>query len=210
VISTVDVAVVAICLLLFIIVNLHNLLQYHAGFSSTLKNDEVEKSITIPLLFATFGTAVFFFESFLYIYLGLSNTSFPLASGTSATNLKLFSLLVMIAGYAIFIWSVLARGRYATTWQMPADHALVHWGPYRYVRHPSYLGYFLMFTSFFLLSQSILAMIPLTAIPGYLVITQREEEMLISKFGERYLQYQESVGRFLPKLSLRKSRRQYI
>lgn len=116
-------------------------------------------------------------------------------------------MLVMVLGYAIFIWSVIARGRYATSWQMPTDHKLVDWGPYRYARHPSYLGYFLMFMGFVLLWQNVLAIIPLVAIPAYVVITRREEEMLVAKFGKQYMQYQNNVGRFVPKLPSSKSSR---
>ena len=200
-ISTFDAAVVVGCLLLFIIINLHNLLLYHAGFSATSQSTEIEKPIVAPLLLAIMGTATFFFESFLYVLLGFSNQSFPLSSGMVQVNIESFGMLIMVFGYAIFLWSVLARGRYATSWQMPADHILVDWGPYRYVRHPSYLGYFLMFIGFLLLSQSMLALISFIAIPGYALITRREEELLVSKFGERYVRYQKSVGRFIPKFS---------
>jgi protein-S-isoprenylcysteine O-methyltransferase Ste14 len=116
--------------------------------------------------------------------------------------LEPFGLLFMILGYAIFIWSLLARGQYATSWQMPANHKLVDWGPYRYVRHPSYLGYFLMFIGFLLLWQNLLTLVPLAAIPGYILITRTEEEMLVAKFGERYKEYQKNVGRFLPRIRL--------
>ena len=206
IISTFNAVVVTGCLLLFIIVNLHNLLLYHAGFSATSQNGEVERPIATPLLLAIMGTAAFFFESLLYVFLGFSNRSFPLSSGMTQVNFELFGMFILVVGYAIFLWSVLARGRYATSWQMPPDHILVDWGPYRYVRHPSYLGYFLMFSGFFLLSQSMLALASLIAIPGYALITRREEEMLVSRFGERYVQYQKSVGRFLPKFSFKSAR----
>jgi protein-S-isoprenylcysteine O-methyltransferase Ste14 len=126
--------------------------------------------------------------------------------GTGQMDLLMpVGLLVMVVGYVIFIWSVLVRGRYAVSWQMPANHKLVERGPYRYVRHPSYLGYFLMFVGLLLLWQDALALIPLVGIPGYVLITRREEEMLVARFGERYVQYQKNVGRFFPKMSLRKS-----
>ena len=205
-ISTLDAAVVAGCLLLFSIVNLHNLLLYHAGFSATSQESDVERPIATSLLFATMGTAAFFLESLLYVFLGFSNMSFPLSSGMTQVNFELFGMLIMVVGYAIFLWSVLVRGRYATSWKMPPDHILVDWGPYRYVRHPSYLGYFLMFSGFFLLSQSMLALTSLIAIPGYALISRREEEMLVSRFGERYVKYQKSVGRFLPRFSFKSTR----
>jgi protein-S-isoprenylcysteine O-methyltransferase Ste14 len=120
--------------------------------------------------------------------------------------LEPFGSFIMVLGYAIFIWSVLARGPIATSWQMRADHRVVDWGPYRYVRHPSYLGYFLMFIGFLFMWQNIIALLPLVAIPGYVLITHREDEMLAAKFGEKYLRYKKRVGGFLPKMSRSKSR----
>ena len=211
-ISFADVSI-AICLFLFITINLDNLLRYHAGFSGEQEKFEVEKPIALPLLLAGIGTVVFFLESCLYVLFGFWNdlNSFNayLVFGTvPMIQLEFLGLLIMILGYAIFIWSVLARGRYATSWQMPADHKLVNWGPYSCVRHPSYLGYCLMFIGFALLWNNALALFPLIAIPGYVLIARREEEMLLARFGDTYVQYQKRVGRFLPKVTLKKTRRE--
>lgn len=203
-------AIVAVCLVLFIVVNLSNFLRYHTSRSATSVKPEIEKQIATPLFLAGSGTVAFFLESFLYLLLGYSMNLLLLVTSLDLDMLQTsllepFGLLVMVLGYAIFIWSVVARGRYATSWQMPADHKLVDWGPYRYVRHPSYLGYFLMFIGFLLLWQNALALIPLIAIPGYLLITRSEEKMLVAKFGNKYVQYQKHVGQFLPKLRSSKS-----
>jgi protein-S-isoprenylcysteine O-methyltransferase Ste14 len=115
--------------------------------------------------------------------------------------LELVGAPMMASGYAIFIWSVLARGQYATSWDMPEKQRLVDWGPYRYVRHSSYLGYFLMFVGFFIMSHNLSALIPFIAIPSYVLVTFREEEMLVKRFGEEYIQYKNRAGRFLPALS---------
>ena len=203
-------AIVAVCLVLFIAVNLSNFLRYHTSRSATSAKPEIEKRIATALFLAGAGTVAFFLDSLLYVLLGYSKDLFLLVTSlgfdTMQTSLlEPFGLFVMVLGYAFFIWSVVARGRYATSWQMPADHKLVDWGPYRYVRHPSYLGYFLMFIGFLMLWRNILALIPLIAIPGYVLITRSEEKMLVAKFGEKYVQYQKHVGRFLPKVRMGKS-----
>jgi len=108
---------------------------------------------------------------------------------------------VFAAGAALFSWSVIARGRYSVTWAMPVDQKLVTWGPYRYVRHPSYTGYFLMFAGLFLTWFNLLAAIPLLGIPGYYRISMREERMLALRFGDSYTRYQKKTGRFFPRLS---------
>jgi protein-S-isoprenylcysteine O-methyltransferase Ste14 len=200
--------IVAACLSLFAIVNLDNILRFHRIRSATSAEPEIEKRIAVPLLLAGTGTIAFFLESFLYLLLAFSE-GFRLPAfldfGANWVNvLAVFGSLVMVFGYGIFIWSVVARGQYATSWQMPTDQKLVDWGPYRYARHPSYLGYFLMFIGFLLMWQNALALIPLIAIPGYARITNREEEMLVTTFGTKYRKH---VGRFLPRISVRKQTR---
>lgn len=213
-ISFADISI-AICLFLFITINLDNLVRYHAGFSGGQERFEIEKPIALPLLLTGIGTGAFFLESCLRVILDFWNDlglfHAYLDFGTVLmVQLEFFGLLSMIFGYAIFIWSVLARGRYAMSWQMPADHKLVNWGPYRCVRHPSYLGYYLMFIGFALLWHNALALVPLIAIPGYVLIARREEEMLVARFGEAYVQYQKRVGRFLPKVALKKPLRELL
>ena len=157
-ISSTGVIIVAGGLSLFIVINLDNLLRYNTSRSATSARPEIEKRIAIPLLLAGIGTIAFFIESFLYVIIGYSEELRVRLSyfDIGIIRIGLFESsgsLVMVLGYAIFIWSVLVRGRYATSWQMPTDHKLVDWGPYRYVRHPSYLAYFLMFTGFLLMWQ---------------------------------------------------------
>jgi len=77
---------------------------------------------------------------------------------------------------------------------------LVTWGPFRYVRHPPYLGYFLMFFGFPLLVVCFIALIPLIAIPGYVQLTYHEERLLVKEFGNQYVKYQRKTGRFFPRL----------
>jgi len=203
-ISMFNAIIVAGCLLLFLLINLDNLMRYHKFRSTASSKPEVEKEIAFPLLLVGVGTIGFFLESFVYVILGYSihavtflSYGFGIVDGSPLESVGLF---VMVLGYAIFIWSVIARGPYATSWQMPVNHKLVDWGPYRYVRHPSYLGYFLMFTGFILLWHALIALVALVAIPGYVLITRREEEMLVAMFGRQYTQYQKNAGRFFPKM----------
>ncbi len=109
-------------------------------------------------------------------------------------------MLLEAAGYMIFLWSVLERGRYSVAWEMAEDHRLVTSGPYRYVRHPSYMAYFLLFFGLFFVSLNMLTLIPLIAIPGYVSITVYEEKLLKKRFGDKYVEYQKTTGRFFPKI----------
>ena len=56
-----------------------------------------------------------------------------------------------------------------------------------------------MFSGLLLTWLNLVALIPLVAIPGYAQIAVTEEEMLKQRFGNEYLMYMESTGRFIPK-----------
>jgi len=116
------------------------------------------------------------------------------------TCAQIVGLVLTGAGYFLFIWSVIARARYAVSWAMTENHRLVTWGPYRYVRHLSYLGYFLMFLGLFFTWPNFLTLFPLIAIPGYVRVTVEEERFLLLRFGDQFLEYQRRTGRFIPKL----------
>jgi protein-S-isoprenylcysteine O-methyltransferase Ste14 len=113
--------------------------------------------------------------------------------------MQIFGSVLTLAGYFVFLWSVIVRGKYAVSWEMPENQKLVTWGPYSRVRHPSYLGYFLMFFGFLFLWPSMFTLIPLFSIPGYYLVTLKEERLLIKRFGKEYLKYQKRTGRFIPK-----------
>ncbi len=190
----------------FFVINAHNVVKGSRERRGAKVYAELEKPSGVPIALAVLGTLAFFCESVLLIYLGFSDFSpYTIARSLQLTfpydaPAQSVGVLVLGAGFLIFIWSVVARGRYSVSWGMPEDHRLVTWGPYRYVRHPSYLGYCLMFVGLFLSWLNIVALVPLAAIPGYAMLAEAEEELLTRRFGEEYTRYREKTGRFLPKL----------
>ncbi|UCE29338.1 MAG: isoprenylcysteine carboxylmethyltransferase family protein [Candidatus Bathyarchaeota archaeon] len=196
---------VAVWLIAFVSLNLFSLIRNRHVEGQEDVETQVDDKRPQGLIFAlaAFGTLFFFLESISYPFLVFTQM---LPSGELPFQLHFqhdsyiqgIGFLLEGAGYSLFVWSVLERGRYSTSWKMPKDHRLVMSGPYRYVRHPSYLAYFLMFFGLFLLLLNILALIPFVAIPGYVSIANREEQMLIRRFGKEYIEYQKRTGRFFP------------
>jgi protein-S-isoprenylcysteine O-methyltransferase Ste14 len=190
-----------VCSILYFTFNLYNILRVHKRGSGLTVYAEVERPLGAIVSLAAVGTLAYFFEIFLYLFLvfagfisgldGFLYLRFPFMF-----QLQIFGLSLTSLGYFLFIWSVVARGRYAVSWKMPENQKLVTWGPYRYGRHPSYFGYFLMFFGFFFLWPNFLTLFPLIAIPGYYRITFDEERLLVQRFGDEYLEYQKKVGRF--------------
>ena len=203
--------VILICVLTFYLINLWNLIKSKKFYRKTesLKvqsNEEENLPKSFMLGVAAFFTLIFWFTVTIYPFLiffeifeKLGNIlirfSFPFDF-----ILHYFGLGLILFGFLLFDWSVIARGRYATSWDMRKNHKLVTWGPYALVRHPAYLSYFLMFIGLFSLWPNLLTLLPILAIPGYVKLTDLEENMLIKKFRNEYKQYQRKVGRFLPKI----------
>ena len=198
------------CLSIFYLVNLYNLTKNRRKRTEAAKTkpkhtEPSEPPKTFALALAAFGTLFFWFESIIYVVLVfagvlhfLDEFLFPLRFSFDS-YLQMLGVVLTAFGYFFFTWSVIARGRYATAWNMSENHKLVTWGPYRYVRHPSYLSYFVMFFGLFFIWLSWIALIPIVAILGYLQIVDEEERMLVQRFGDEYLAYQKKVGRFFPK-----------
>ena len=194
-----------VCLVVFYGANLHNLLKFRRSKKGAEYSAEAEVSHEPVLALAALGTFALFVESAAYSVLVFLNLQSVLTDSWLQLHflydscVQTFGISMIAFGYSLFIWSVLARGRYSTAWEMPENHKLVTWGPYRYVRHPSYLAYFILFTGLFLTLLNIVAIAPLLGVPGYVRITAIEEELLTRRFGDTYKQYQQETGKFWPK-----------
>ncbi|MGA9387574.1 MAG: isoprenylcysteine carboxylmethyltransferase family protein [Candidatus Bathyarchaeia archaeon] len=204
--ETITACFLLISLGLFFSINLHNILVMHRSDDSVRSRAEIDTPSDFVVSVAALGTFAYFFEALSYPFLVLANLpsllsvfTFSLPT-TLAFSTQVLGLLLTAIGYFLFLWSIIVRGRYATSWAMRNNHKLVTWGPYRYVRHPSYLAYFFMFIGLFAIWPSWPPIVPLIAIPGYFRVTLREERLLEQHFGSQYLDYQRRTGRFIPKL----------
>jgi len=203
-----------VCLGIFYFVNLLNFIRSR-GKKKTLPDagatsEPLEPPKTVLTALAMFGTLVFWFSSFFYVLFVfasvlsfLDNILLPLRFPFDS-YVQILGVALSAFGYFLFIWSVVARGPYSTAWKMPTNHKMVTWGPYRYMRHPSYLAYFMLFFGLFFIWLTWIALIPLAAIPGYVQIVKAEEEMLIQRFGDEYQAYRKEVGRFFPQRRAKK------
>lgn len=202
--DTASASVLLVCIVAFAATNLHNILVVHRRRTKEKSHAEISRPSGISVNMAALATLILFFETGLYIFLGLSSL-IPLSSITLSYQFdltpyfQLAGLIMTATGYSVFIWSVIARGEYATSWEMRQNHRLVTWGPYRYVRHPSYTAYFLIFISLPVIWSNLLTFLPIIGIPGYYLVTVKEEELLTKRFGNEYIKYQKRTGRFLPR-----------
>ena len=110
-------------------------------------------------------------------------------------------ILIAIWG-VLFVWTFQTLGRNLTdTVVTRKDHTLVTTGPYRYVRHPFYLGFLIaviggniVTANWYLFLTSLLPFAFLVA------RTRIEEDKLKERFGDEYRDYMAKTGRFWPRL----------
>ncbi len=122
------------------------------------------------------------------------SASLPLA-------LHIGGLIGSVLGWALFMWAMGANAFFseAVRIQEERGHTVVTDGPYRYVRHPGYVGAILALLATPLLLGSLWALIPagLAAI-GYVVRTALEDGMLQEEL-DGYTEYaQQTRYRLLP------------
>ncbi len=116
---------------------------------------------------------------------------------------RVSGVLLGLAGLVLIAWAQRSLG---AAWDVAAEPAagdlLVTRGPYRYVRHPIYTGFLLVFGSTLLVSSNALVGGLFIAMSGVEVAgrVRAEEKSLLERFGTAYGRYMETTGRLLPRL----------
>jgi protein-S-isoprenylcysteine O-methyltransferase Ste14 len=104
-------------------------------------------------------------------------------------------------GLLLRLWAVLVlRERYTRTLLVNKDQAISRAGPYRFVRHPGYLGSLLCLNGIALASgnaPTFVASIVITS-AAYAYRIRVEDAMLVASFGAAYENYRRGVGAILP------------
>lgn len=105
-------------------------------------------------------------------------------------SLDIVGALIACCGQALRLW--------AWGTNTPA-HTLRIYGPYRFIRHPLYVGNFLIGLGLLIIFNAPLAylmVLPALALL-YWSVTAEEEERLEKKWGAAYVEYRNQVPRFL-------------
>ncbi len=81
------------------------------------------------------------------------------------------------------------------------NHQLVTSGPYKYIRHPLYLTGILLIFSLGTISENwvLLFLAPLTFLIFRFIVIPKEEEKLMERFGQHYVDYRKTTGALFPK-----------
>jgi len=111
------------------------------------------------------------------------------------------ALVSMTGGLSLRTWAVFALGNLFTMHiSIQKDHSVIRKGPYKLVRHPSYLGAFILYLSAAAFLHAWLSVVAATAILPFAFLRRihYEEELLKEKLGEEYESYRSEVKKILP------------
>ncbi len=128
---------------------------------------------------------------------------FP-ASGAAAIVLKVLGLSLYVLGLLLILW---ARGTLGKNWgistsiqvKLRSQHELVSTGPYAWIRHPMYSGWWLCMLGLTLLYPvwAVLLLFIFSLI-SFANRARREEAALSGRFGEAWNVYTRRTKRFVP------------
>lgn len=159
-------------------------------FPSLKKEERTEKKsfsiILFSILFIIIVNAIMYFKNTWII------NSFPL---------KVIALIIYSIGLILRYWSLILLGKnFSRDVEVTGDQELVSSGTYRYIRHPLYLGLFLLTISVPLYVGNILMFfISMLIMFGAISIRIKEEESFMEDvLGERYKVWKEERYNFIP------------
>ena len=115
--------------------------------------------------------------------------------------IHIFGLILYALGQLLFTWSMTANKFFATTVRIQEDRGqfVAQSGPYRYIRHPGYIGMILSMVAFPIALGTLWVFIPYgLGMVGYIVRTAMEDKTLSAEL-DGYSHYMQSVKyRLLP------------
>lgn len=161
------------------------------GTLGVAKKSSKQEGLTL-LMFAVAG-ALMFFGSLLEYVLMHKTFSWPmLAAG----------VVLAVVSFKIRRSAIRALGKFWSLHvEIQNEHEFITTGPFRWVRHPTYLSMILELIAVGLALQAYLTMlivIPFLFFPALLYRLKTEEAALVEKFGQSYRDYQEKIPALFP------------
>lgn len=148
-----------------------------------------------------FSVLVILIMSSLSVVVSVVEWAYFQNPAASSQIITLIGLLMLTVGISIRVWAIYVLGKHFTaTATITNNHQLIKNGPYKLVRHPSYLGAFLAIAGcpVFLNAGWAFGFATVAMTLAYYLRISVEEKMLTDYFGEGYVQYKMQTKRIIP------------
>ncbi|MBN2157148.1 MAG: isoprenylcysteine carboxylmethyltransferase family protein [Candidatus Lokiarchaeota archaeon] len=165
------------------------------------KNNGVIKekdNATQKLLFAMMAYEVLTFIAFVFLYnwipWEIAHIPFPLWLRWMGLPLGLGAIV-----YFIIVHEALGKN-FSPKLRIKKEQTLITHGPYKHIRHPMYVAFFLLHLAvFFIVANWIIGISWNIFLFTIIAIRVKpEEKLMIERFGKEYEEYIERTRRFLP------------
>lgn len=147
------------------------------------------------------------FVYFLWVPLPMS------VSPAAANALRIVGLAAYLVGFGLIVWGRRVLG---SNWgisnsrevRLRPDHVLVESGPFAYIRHPMYLGWWLSLAGLVAIYWNWLPVVLLVmSLASFGMRARLEEKVLAERFGDAWEAYVARTGFVVPRLGGRDMRR---
>jgi protein-S-isoprenylcysteine O-methyltransferase Ste14 len=118
-----------------------------------------------------------------------------------SVGIHIVGVVLLVLGQGLFTWAMAANRFFSTSVriQMDRDHIVASDGPYRYVRHPGYVGYIVFSVAMPLILGSLWALIPVVVTAYLLIVRTALEDSTLQEELKGYKEYAQRVRyRLLP------------
>lgn len=133
--------------------------------------------------------AMLVFSLALYMIAGLDER-FSWSPDMS-TALHLFGLAVFVSGNLLFTWAMASNPFFSTAVRIQSERGqkVAGGGPYRYVRHPGYVGYIASTLATPLLLGSLYAFVPAGLLAATMIVRTALEDKTLNQELDGYTEY---------------------
>jgi len=139
----------------------------------------------------------------LIVSVQILGTYFLIAFGEIRPLLiQIIAVVAYTLATAFFFWSILTAKKLEFAFSDNVGTLITN-GPFKFVRHPFYTSYIVIWATNTILFNSLLLWISFVALVAFYYLSALKEESLILKstFAEDYTVMRQNVGMFLPKVT---------
>jgi len=120
---------------------------------------------------------------------------------SQVNSLTIIGFILLMIGICFRVWSINVLGKnFTATVKITKEHELIKNGPYKFIRHPSYLGAFIAIIGcpVFLNDTYTIFISSIAMIIAYYFRITVEEKTLSNHFGKFYEDYKKDTYRLVP------------